>query len=87
MEYLNAVDVPHFVHKERSGCVLDLFVPHLNLDIECDGSHFHDESTAEREATRDAALAEIGVTVLRLSEAEIKAGDFSRLAEALGVEG
>jgi very-short-patch-repair endonuclease len=85
MEHLNDLEVPYLTHKERGDYVCDIFVPSLRLDVECDGGQFHDESTAEREATRDAALVAEGVTVLRLSEDEIKAGDWSRLHAALGV--
>jgi very-short-patch-repair endonuclease len=38
----------------------------------------HNEATAECETVRDAALASEGITVLRLSEAEVTSGDLSR---------
>ena len=80
---LNACLVPYFVHFGVGGYTADVYVPSLRLDIEADGSAFHNEDTAEREAERDAALAAVGVTVLRLTEAEIEAGDWSRLHAAL----
>lgn len=89
---LNDRDVAYQLHKTIGDYVADIYVPEafldasLSLDIECDGSAFHDDSTTRREADRDAALLDIGVIVLRLTEAEINASDFTRLDRTLGIE-
>lgn len=89
---LNDRDVAYQLHKTIGDYVADIYVPEafldasLSLDIECDGSAFHDDSTTRREADRDAALLDMGVLVLRLTEAEINANDFTRLDRTLGIE-
>jgi hypothetical protein len=83
MTYLTEAEVPYLVHKPQGPYTLDIYVPSLRLDIEADGAYYHDGRNADREAVRDAYLTEQGVTVLRLSEAEIKARDFSRLSTYL----
>jgi very-short-patch-repair endonuclease len=86
MEYLNDHDVPYLTHKLVGGFVADLYIPALKLDIEADGDRWHTPDQMEREDLRDASLAAEGVTVLRMSEDEIRGGDFSRLHQALGVD-
>lgn len=67
---------------------LDLYVPALKLDVEADGRYWHDGKAfpwrPDWDAERDARLAKHGIRVLRLTEAEITGGDWSRLDEALG---
>jgi len=50
---------------------IDIFVPSVNLAIECDGEYWH-RDTKERDARKDNILKEMGITVLRLSESEIR---------------
>jgi len=83
MEALNDWEVPYLVHFPVGAYVADVYVPSHHLDVEADGAAFHTAGTARREAERDAALAAVGVTVLRLTEAEIRAADWSRLRAAL----
>lgn len=79
---LNDYGVAYNVHLPIGDYVADIFVPFARLDVECDGNRFHEN--ADREAKRDAAIRAFGFTVVRLSEAEIIAGDFTRLYTALG---
>lgn len=85
IQWLGEHDVPVIPHKGLGDYVLDIYVPLHRLDIEADGERWHGGGAEEREAERDAWIAAQGITVLRLSEAEIQAGDFSRLYEALEV--
>ncbi len=83
---LNRLRVPYLVHSPLGSYVADVYEPTRNLDIEADGEWAHGQpSKEEADAKRDVWMAEQGITVLRLSEAEIKAGDWSRLHAALGV--
>ena len=56
----------------------DILVPSLHLVIECDGAWFHAQRLAS-DGDRDAELRELGFGTLRLSEAEIKSEDWTRL--------
>ena len=66
---------------------LDLHVPSLKLDIQADGTYWHDSKIwPDRpaiDARHDAGLYALGYSVLRLSEDEIKQGDFTRLDEEI----
>jgi very-short-patch-repair endonuclease len=66
---------------------VDLFVPHLKLNIEADGTYWHDEECfpgkKAHEIRRDAFLNTLGYNVLRLPEAEIVKGNWSRLDQEL----
>lgn len=81
MQALNEVGVSYNVHFAVGDFVADVYVPSRCLDVECDGSRFHDDP--DRELLRDTALWDQGIRVLRLSEVEITAGDFTRLYDAL----
>lgn len=79
---LNERDLTYQVQRMFGACSADVYFPHLHLDVEADGDWCHDP---ERDARHDAVMAAHGVTVLRLSEAELDAGDLSRLWQALGI--
>lgn len=81
MQALNEVEVSYNVHFAVGDFVADVFVPSVGLDVECDGAQFHGDP--DRELLRDAALWSQGIRVLRLAEAEIVAGDFTRLYAAV----
>lgn len=83
MAALNERGLFYQVHPFVAGYVADLLVNMaVPLIVECDGSYFH-QHRAEYDAERDAGLTKLGYRVLRLSEAEIKARDWSRLGQAL----
>lgn len=55
-----------------------------DLIVEADGIYWHSQpKVQERDARKNAAVAAAGYRMLRLTEAEILAGDFSRLDAAL----
>jgi len=71
------------VHCRLGRYEADLYIPALHLDIECDGSYWHRKEHAGRDMKRDQNLASRGYTVLRLTEEEITAADWSRLDAAI----
>lgn len=55
----------------------DFFVPSAHVVIECDGAYWHSRpGRREKDAARDAHMKSIGVAVIRLPEADIRAGRF-----------
>ncbi|MEK6879419.1 MAG: DUF559 domain-containing protein [Nanoarchaeota archaeon] len=76
-EYLKQLGISFFTHqymtniKHRYQC--DIFIPILNMVIECDGDYWHHYPTGnEIDHTRTKELIEKGFKVLRLWESEIK---------------
>lgn len=85
MDALGGMLVPYIMHAPIDRYTADIFLPHLKLIIECDGTYFHPQRK-DTDDIRDARLAELGFRTLRLSEAEIKDGSFlPKLKEALDV--
>lgn len=82
MVALNDREIPYFVHKLVGDYVADLLVSSLKLIIECDGA-FHHESRQEWDAARDAVLHDLGYRVLRLTQEQIKARDWTTLDQAI----
>ncbi len=66
--------------------IVDMFVPALDLAIECDGDYWHSRpEAAAHDARKTAALVAAGLTVLRLTETEIRNGSFyEKLCAAVG---
>jgi very-short-patch-repair endonuclease len=81
IEHLNEHDVFYQTHGRVGTFEADI-VTSDGLIIECDGAWFHEPGN-ERDAKRDANLTALGYKVLRLTEAEITAGDFTRLDEII----
>lgn len=79
---LNARGLFYQVHAQVDNYTADLLVHTPRLIIECDGAWHHDQRR-DTDEVRDARLLELGYPTLRLSEAEIKTKDWSRLNEAL----
>jgi very-short-patch-repair endonuclease len=82
----DGIPLGYCTHRSIPGTdfIADLLIPSHNLIIECDGEYQHAQRP-EHDANRDAVLTELGYKLLRLSEAEIKAGDWRRLDEALQI--
>ena len=58
--------------------VTDFYIPCRRLVIECDGEYWHGlPGVKEKDARRDAWLRKMGYRVLRLSESQIRSGDFA----------
>lgn len=63
----------HYIKNITHGYQCDVFIPSLNLVIECDGNYWHKYPTGtETDHIRTKELIENGFKVLRLWESEIK---------------
>src|ERR1700753_967627 len=52
--------------------IVDFYCYELELVIEIDGIYHSWEETDSKDVTRDSALAEYGLTIIRFSEQEVK---------------
>ena len=65
---------------------IDIYIPALQLAIECDGDYWHSRpGCAEKDAIRDEWMIRHGYSVVRLGEEEINSGAFKRRLEGAGV--
>jgi very-short-patch-repair endonuclease len=62
---------------------LDILIPRLKLNVEADGTYWHDENhfpgRKAHDDRRDNFIRNLGYSVLRLPQVEIDAGDWHRL--------
>ena len=57
--------------------IVDAYIPELNLVIECDGNYWHSrEDNQKKDKRKNLFLKEHGFDLLRLTETEIKSGEF-----------
>lgn len=57
--------------------IVDVYIPELNLIIECDGSYWHSlDRVMKKDKAENAYLKKCGFNLLRFSEEEIKSGRF-----------
>jgi very-short-patch-repair endonuclease len=83
LQALTARGLACTVHKRLGRYEADVYVESLKLDVEAD-QHWHTApSRKAHDAKRDAILAAQKITVIRLTEEEITAGDWSRLDAAI----
>jgi very-short-patch-repair endonuclease len=60
--------IPQFVMR---GYILDFYSPRRRLVVELDGAPHADPTQQTHDATRDAALERLGLTVFRLPNADV----------------
>lgn len=76
--------ISSMVHFPVSLYEADIYIESLNLVLECDGKFWHGvPGRSEYDSQRDAAMEDLGYTVIRLTEEEIIAGNWSRLDAAI----
>ena len=65
--------LPVTVHRQKpiENYIVDFYIPSSKLVIELDGSQHFEEEYQEKDKIRDQRLKELGLTVLRYSNAEI----------------
>jgi very-short-patch-repair endonuclease len=67
-------------------CILDFYLPDLDMVIECDGDYWHSLPGAKRrDQKRDYWLQSKGYIVIRISETDIKADCRRAVLDALAV--
>lgn len=60
--------------------LVDAFIPNLNVIIECDGDYWHSsDKVKKRDKSKNAYLTKCGYNLIRLSESQIKNGDFIQI--------
>ncbi len=61
---------------------VDVYIPSINLVIECDGDYWHSMPiNARRDASKDAYLSKCGFDILRLLGSEIEDGRYKKKLE------
>ena len=88
--FLKELNIEFFTHQYRKeiehGYQCDIFIPSMNLVIECDGNYWHSYPTGrEIDHIRTKELLEKGFKVLRLWEIEIKEMNLEKFKERLEI--
>ena len=79
-EFLSSREISYDSEIAIGKWVVDVLISNLSLVVEADGNYWHNRpGVKEYDAKRDCGLGTMGYEVLRLSEQEIRSGDFSRL--------
>ena len=91
-DYLKELKLDFFTHQYmndiKHSYQCDIFIPCLNLVIECDGDYWHKYPTGtQMDSIRTKELIEKGFKVLRLWEREIKVMDVSEFKNRLKIYG
>jgi len=89
-EYLKLLGINfishQFIKEIKHGYPCDIFVPSLNLIIECDGNYWHNyPSRTKIDNMRTKELLNSGFKILRIWESEIKVMDINQFKEKLGI--
>ena len=89
-QFLESLKIDYFKHKYLNiehSYQCDLFIPSLNLVIECDGNYWHKYPTrTEIDNIRTEELIKEGFKVLRLWEHEIKIMSLNKFQEILNAQ-
>ena len=70
-DFLSKLPIPAKRQKNIANYILDFYIPQAKIAIEVDGIGHTTKEKAEADAKRDAALSEIGITVLRYRNADV----------------
>ena len=62
---------PFYRQKIIGKYIVDFYCPKANLVIEVDGGQHYSETGKTKDMTRDNFLAEMGITVLRISDKDV----------------
>jgi len=62
---------PFYRQKIIGKYIVDFYCPKANLVIELDGGQHYSETGKTKDMTRDNFLAEMGITVLRISDKDV----------------
>ena len=89
-DFLKGLPVPVKRQKNIGNYILDFYIPQARLAIEVDGTGHSDPKHAEADAKRDAALKELGITVLRYGNIDVNqnfAAIMQNILEELSIRG
>lgn len=61
------------------GKEIDIYIPSWKIGIEYDGIHYHDsDKSKDREERKDKHFEKLGITIIRIKEAEVNSTDYER---------
>ncbi len=74
------------VHKKIGHLTVDIYIPELNLVVECDGDYWHNlPKQKHTDIRRDYWLRSQGYRVVRIWESEIKQSALMMIKNVLGL--
>jgi very-short-patch-repair endonuclease len=76
--------IQFYRQKTLSSYIVDFYAPAVNLVIEIDGAHHLTEENRAQDQFRDAVLKELGLSVLRFSNSQVK-NTFSKVIEQISI--
>ena len=83
---LNQLGVKYEAHKVIGYLTVDLYIPELNLVVECDGNYWHNLPKQKHvDMRRDYWLRSQGFRVARIWEKEINESAMTAIKEVLGL--
>ena len=83
---LNQLGIEHEVHKVIGYLTVDIYIPELNLVVECDGNYWHNQPKQKHaDIKRDYWLRSQGYKVVRIWESEIKQSAMMTIKTVLGL--
>ncbi len=81
-DFLSKLPIPAKRQKNVANYILDFYIPKAKIAIEVDGSQHTTKEHAEADAKRDAALSELGITVLRYRNIDVNK-NFGLVAQSI----
>ena len=83
---LNQLGIEHEVHKVIGYLTVDIYIPELNLVVECDGNYWHNlPEQKHTDIRRDYWLRSQGYRVVRIWGSEINESAMTAIKTALGL--
>ena len=83
---LNQLGIKHEVHKIIGHLTVDIYIPELNLIVECDGNYWHNlPGQKHKDMKRDYWLRSQGFRVVRIWEKEINQSALTTIKTVLGL--
>lgn len=89
-DFLSKLSIPAKRQKNIGNYILDFYIPKAKIAIEVDGIQHAEQGNAAADAARDAALKELGITVLRFGNVEVNrnfAAVAQRIIESIQAKG
>lgn len=85
-QVLDKLEIKYEVHKVIDNLTVDIYIPELNLVVECDGNYWHNlPEQKHADIRRDYWLRSQGFKVIRIWEKDINADAMSTIKNVLGL--